>query len=119
MMSAVTAWIRPLVALRNEAAAEVGLVARIRQAFKGKPDAEVAVVRSALHRLDAADRDGNDPDPVPRAKDEDLLAPYRALMTSLATAEDVGAGHAAGLPAAGAALDGLDDDLNRGPDGPV
>ncbi|SHF73076.1 Plasmid recombination enzyme [Loktanella atrilutea] len=41
MMSAVTAWMRPLVALRNEAAAEAGLVARIRQAFKGKPDAEM------------------------------------------------------------------------------
>ena len=119
MMSAVTAWMRPLVALRNEAAAEIGLVARIRQAFKGRPDAEVAAARSALHRLDVAGHDGSEPDPVQRATDEDLLAAYRVLMTSLATAEDIDAGHAEDLPAADANVDGPIADLDRGPDGPV
>ena len=108
----------PLVALRKEAAAEVGLVARIRQEFKDRPDAEVAAVRSALHRLDVVVHDGSEPDPVQRAMDEDLLAPYRLLMTSLATADSIGAGHAAGLEA-GAALHGPDDDLNQGSDGPT
>ena len=116
---ALTTWMTPLIALRDEAAAEAGLAFRIRQAFKGKPDVEVAAVRSALLRLEVADRDGSEPDAVQRATDEDLLAPYRALMTSLTNVDDNSAGHVDNLHATDADVNEPIADLDQGPDGPA
>ena len=83
----IARFLRPLKALRNEVAAEAGLLSRVRTALKGAPDKQIKEVKRALNRNTeqnyAAGRLGQ----MQRDQDAMTLAPLRQAEAR-ANAED-------------------------------